>query len=247
MAPRAARDSEPDTVKALRTIRWRLSHALWYLRWRILLGVSEKRVIHGIRVRATFHPDADTVTPPLDLVEAALNLIAKFDPRRLRRMQRDLNWILITRTTYAVAYFKPNLKMCVIGWQYLTAPGRNPGSVAATIVHEAMHARLFACKIPYDEPLRPRVEAVCRAAEADFARRFPGGEELAQLILQHEPAPEAFSTATLDRRARESRQAEYEAELKDLEGAELPGWITRWLSRLVRSRAARDARRAAPK
>jgi hypothetical protein len=49
--------------------------------------------------------------------------------------------------------------------------------IAATIVHEATHARLDRCGIGYDK-LRPRVEAVCFRRELAFAAKLPNGEQV---------------------------------------------------------------------
>ena len=50
--------------------------------------------------------------------------------------------------------------------------------IAATIVHEATHARLLKCGIGYEETLRDRVEAVCYRRELAFARKLPNGERV---------------------------------------------------------------------
>ena len=235
-------------MKLVDALRRSLRHARWYLAWRTYLAMATRRKVHGIKIRAAAPVDEEANRRALDMVEAALHLIAQYDPRRMRRIVRDVEWILITRTTYASAYYERDWKMCVINRSYLTDAGASAAGTAATIVHEATHARLLACGIPYDEPLRPRVEALCYAEGANFARRLPEGDRLAQEILHTQPtASDHWSAERLGRRASDSRQAAYADQLKDLEAAELPGWIMRWLSKLVRTRAARDARRDAPK
>ena len=45
--------------------------------------------------------------------------------------------------------------------------------IAATIVHEATHARLTSCGIAYEEAQRLRVERVCVGQELVFGAKLP--------------------------------------------------------------------------
>ena len=63
--------------------------------------------------------------------------------------------------------------------KYVGAASTHAAHLAATVVHEAAHARLEESGVRYTADQRRRIEAICVRAEARFARRLPGGEELA--------------------------------------------------------------------
>jgi hypothetical protein len=64
--------------------------------------------------------------------------------------------------------------VCRLGEKFILAPDTIAEAVACTVVHEATHGRLFKLGIPYDEPLRYRVEMMhksCFAYSAKALRR----------------------------------------------------------------------------
>ena len=56
--------------------------------------------------------------------------------------------------------------------------------IAAVIVHEATHARLWRCGFGYDEDERHRIEAICVRRELAFARRLPDGRRLREFAQE---------------------------------------------------------------
>jgi hypothetical protein len=103
----------------------------------------------------------------------ALALIERHEPRRLRRIQRDVSAIVISPTG---PYWEDTRRVCVL-------PDISAYSsiyLAGVIVHEATHARLSGCGIPYCDPLRERLEHVCIGQELAFLALVPGsGHEFA--------------------------------------------------------------------
>jgi hypothetical protein len=68
--------------------------------------------------------------------------------------------------------------MCILQFDYVLSQETSSARLAQTLVHEAMHARLYKMGIAYDEALRARVEHLCVQAEVALAQRLPGGAEL---------------------------------------------------------------------
>src|SRR6266542_5713544 len=212
----------------LRMLWWRIRYAVWYLAWRIEFGVAQWRTLYGVNVGVAPMRDDQIKARAFEKVAAALDLIAEYEPRRLRRIARDIQGVWVRRAAYAPAYYIEALRLCVIDRKFVTPEDTAPAMIAVALVHEATHARLFRNKIPYTEAIRPRIEAVCDEQSAAFARRLPDGESLARRILEGRPAdPSHWSNDNLDRRLVEARYDEVEAVRQELEDSDLPPWLKR--------------------
>jgi hypothetical protein len=223
----------------LRVIWWRIRYAAWHLGWQIEFGLASWRTFHGLRVGLAPVLDEQLGLRAFEQVEAALNLVAEYEPRRMRRIASDIHRIWIKRAGYAAAYYLTELSLCVLDRNFVTAQDTPADMIAVAIVHEATHARLFKRRIPYAESLRPRIEAICDAQSAVFARRLPNGEALSRRILEGRPADAShWSNDNLDRRLLEARHTEIAAVRQELEDSDLPDWLKRMLRRVIRSRAA---------
>ena len=200
-------------------------------RWRKFgYFLGPRREIRGLELRVLL-PDKDELATALTKVQEALDLISTYDPRRSRRLHRDLRRIWVGATPHRGEY-DSELDMCVLQFQYVVSPETSPARLALTIVHEAMHARLARSGIGYSEALRARVERMCIAAEIDFADRLPGGAPLAQAARQRL----AFDAAYFTDSATQARSHEL---LKGL------GWPGRIGSGIMRFLLWLDRRRAA--
>jgi hypothetical protein len=116
--------------------------------------------------------------PVLCGVRNALGLIKTHDPVRYRRLTRDLKRIWVTRDGGPVAHFAYRLDACVLNTRFVLSQDSTPELIAAAIVHEATHARLWGYGIGYDEELRSRVEAVCIRRELAFCAKLPDGQRV---------------------------------------------------------------------
>lgn len=138
-----------------------------------------ERVVRGIPVvvRNT-RPDVDT-----DLVlrraEAVLALVAEHQPWRLRRLARDLSAIEVRRFPCRAAYF-PATRTCLLELTFMANPAFNDAQVAASLVHEGVHARVHAMGVRDFPGRMPREERLCRLAEIDFGLAVPGGEPVVE-------------------------------------------------------------------
>jgi hypothetical protein len=170
--------------------------------------------------------------PLLRRVEEALTLIKAYDRRRYNRLLRDVEriWVRDDLGPDRVAQFDPALWACELDdWLVLSATTEE---LAATIVHEATHARLWRSGIGYDERLRPRVEAACFRRELAFAAKLPNGDELREDAERRLRIPDAYwSDAALLERTLE-RFTHYIRRLRELQA---PDWLVRAM-RAIRTR-----------
>jgi hypothetical protein len=134
---------------------------------RILLWLSVNKTIDGLWIGAA--GDASALQP----VEAALNLIKKHDPRRYDRLRHDLIRVWIRLLPGDLACFNAAFGACELDTRFVLE--HPPEIIAATLVHEATHARLWRTGIDYVEESRHRIEAICIRQELVFAGRLPKG------------------------------------------------------------------------
>ena len=71
--------------------------------------------------------------------------------------------------------FFPQTRECLVELTFTVNPAHTLPEVAASIVHEATHARIAARCGTLPETLRPREERICRRAELDFGTMLPDG------------------------------------------------------------------------
>jgi hypothetical protein len=102
-------------------------------------------------------------------VAEALMLIHSLDPKRLKRIRRDVERILV--------FHARNSQFWVGQWTCMLEERlvreSSAALVASVLVHEATHARLYRAGIPYWPDLRSRIEALCTREEIAFASRLP--------------------------------------------------------------------------
>jgi hypothetical protein len=175
-----------------------------------------------------FLADAEDKATYYPKIEAALALIEQYDPRRFRRLRRDIVSFSLTEQPLDAAQWLDDLRMCQLSRPYVARATTTPADVAATIVHEATHARLFRAGIGYEERIRPRVEQLCFEAEIAFAERLPDGAPLIERARhQLQRTPEFWST-----------QSRRERDLSALRDLGCPEWLVSVLAWVVRRRAA---------
>lgn len=130
--------------------------------------------VHGVPVTIlNTRPDIDE-RQVLDRLTGALDLIAVHAPRRLRRLRRDIAGILVRRFPCRGA-FLPQTRECLVELTFTVNPRHSLSEIAASIVHEATHARIATRCGPLPEQERPREERVCRKAEVEFGLALPDG------------------------------------------------------------------------
>lgn len=126
---------------------------------------------------------ADANSDPLDdemflaVAQEALALVEREDPRRFRRIQREIPLIVNVELTSGAAYNRQG-RFCEVDFsRYLLEPngeGREwyVACFASTVVHEATHGCLESLGFPYTKRTRVQIERICNAEEKRFATRL---------------------------------------------------------------------------
>jgi hypothetical protein len=157
--------------------------------------------------------DTDDAIARLD---GSLALLEQYVPHHYRRLRRDFSGFLIERRAYRGA-FLVGTRTCLVELTFVVNRDFSLAQVAATILHEAMHARLHACGIAVGAHETHRQERFCRRAEIEFGSLVPDGgpiieralaalslsdDEIAPLV---DPGIAAQRVAEVDRAARDRR------------------------------------------
>jgi hypothetical protein len=131
--------------------------------------------VHGIPVRVdNTRPDIDT-EQSLARVSAALDLIARYAPRRYDRLRRDVAGFVVQRFACRGAFF-PQTREVLVELTFTVNPRHGLPEIAASIVHEATHARVARMCGSLDVEQRAREERLCRRSELELGLAMPDGE-----------------------------------------------------------------------
>jgi hypothetical protein len=156
-------------------VRRFLDELLGHLAGRAGSPPVEHHVVHGLPVRiVNTRPDIRTAEVVERLI-AALDLVARYTPARYRRLRRDLSGFVVQRFACRGAFF-PDSRECLVELTFTVNPRHALPEIAASIVHEATHARVAAmCRTRPAERLA-REERLCRRAELELGLAIPEGE-----------------------------------------------------------------------
>jgi len=148
----------------------------------LLEKITERGERHGVAL-SMFIEAAPLKTEDLWVkLQAALDLISEHMPVWIDRMRRAGNSIHVRRIPGTRAMLRDN-RYTILD-PYLLADFV-PAQIAASIVHEAMHAWLRARELNWERISRAREERACRAAEVRFGRRLlAAGVKGAELVLE---------------------------------------------------------------
>jgi hypothetical protein len=145
---------------------------------RLCLYMSVSKSFDGICVSCYSDDKAD---PNFIRVQDALSVIKACDPLRYAQLKRDLERIWVLVIAGGAARFDPTIWTCILDPR--SVANKTTEEVAACIVHEATHARLWRMGFRYQEEIRARIEAVCFRRELAFAQKIPDGETVRQNAL----------------------------------------------------------------
>jgi hypothetical protein len=197
--------------------------------WRLDFGLAEKRVVRDVVVAVAVKSDRDN-EGVFARVNAALSLLAHYDPIRLAQLRRYARALFVIGRGGAYwGTWVESLKLCVIAEVLVDSDSTAPEDAASVIVHEITHARLHHFGLDHSKRTaedRMRIEHICCRRQIAFARRLPNGDELIDRARAHiaEPA-EYWSQRAASKRA-----------LDELHRLGCPQWIIRFLSALGRWR-----------
>jgi hypothetical protein len=183
------------------------------------------------------YPDIDTALV-LERLAAALDLIARFQPIRLRHFRRDVRQIQVVRFPCRGAFLHEG-QIVITELTFLHKVAEHPDSeVASSILHEGVHARVFAMTrhLGFERTWSMAdEERLCRRAELTFGQALPpalGAPVIARAAMTLATADDESVAPTIDWRQAERNQRAADAER--LSGARSPSW---W-ERLTRGRRA---------
>src|SRR5262245_19908656 len=126
--------------------------------------MTDHRMIRGVRVTVTnTRPDIET-TRVFEKLDGALGVIERYQPHRLRRFRQDVRGIIVKRFACRAAFFGET-RECLIELTFAGEGKLSDAQVAASIVHEGVHARLLTMGLAGDAGFRAREERLCRKAE----------------------------------------------------------------------------------
>jgi len=132
----------------------------------------ESLVLRGIPVNVeNTRPDIGTADV-LARLDEALALIERYQPWRLRHLQRDLGEIRVVRFPCRGAWI-PDQGACVTELTFLARRDISAAPVASSIIHEGMHARVDRMGVNRYSRDRAREERLCRRAELEFGESLP--------------------------------------------------------------------------
>ena len=142
----------------------------------------------------------------------ALALIEQHTPHYARHLRRDFAGFLVQRYACRGAYF-PDTRLCMVELTFCVNATITEAQIAATILHEGMHARLHALGFPLEMEDRARQERFCRKAEIEFGRLVPDGAAILDRALRalaledQDVAPVIDERLAAERVARADRDA----------------------------------------
>lgn len=181
--------------------------------------LPEHRTIRGLPITLiNTRPDIDDEDVFVRL-DAALALIERFQPWHFRRMHRDFSSIQIRRFPCRGAFF-PDTRICLVELTFVVNRDFTPTQVAATILHEAMHARLDNAGVKYESTSAAKHERFCRRAEVEFGMVAPDGGPVVERALASLASADEEVAPVVDWELAGRRVAE-----ADIRALSAPGWL----------------------
>jgi hypothetical protein len=183
---------------------------------RRVLGISEGETLSHHEVRGipvvvdNTRPDINTADV-LARLDRTLKLIEAVVPHHFRHLKRDFAYIVVKRFACRGAYFHEQ-QACLVELTFTVNPQFSDAEVAATILHEAMHARLHRLGFPLEMVDRARQERFCRRAEIEFGLLVPDGDRVVQRAQWSADQSDEDVAPVIDPRLAAQRIAEVDRE-----------------------------------
>jgi hypothetical protein len=150
-------------------------------------AVPETRIIDGIPVEVLNTRDDVSTERVFRRADAVIGRVRQYQPWRLAHIRRDIAGIVVMRYACRAAYF-PDRRLCMLELTFMANEQFSDSQVAASFVHEGMHARLDRLAQKYGvmpfAQARARHERICRRAELDFGLAVPDGGPVVQRAVE---------------------------------------------------------------
>lgn len=132
----------------------------------------ETSVVRGLPVAVeNTRPDIATADV-LERFADAVDLIDRYQPWRLRHLRRDVNEFRIVRFPSRGAFMAAE-RAIITELTFLARRDITAAPVAASILHEGMHARIEAMELAPESRDGAREERICRRIELSFGESLP--------------------------------------------------------------------------
>lgn len=197
----------------------------WRVRvMRTLQGwATERRTIRGIPVTlANTRPDIDSGLV-FSRLDTALGLIQQYRPGTFAQLTQDFSRIHVVRYPCRAAFF-PDSRTCLVELTFSVNPEFTEAQVAASIVHEGMHAHVHAAGAA-DPANRPDEERLCRQAELEFGMAIPNGEAVVRRALESLQLDDEGVAPVIDWRVAQQAIANADARATHPGGNDEPGTL----------------------
>ena len=116
----------------------------------------------------------------LPRLAAAIALIESIDPRRLRRLERDVQRVIVLGVETPNAGYDPYLPAIFVRVGAVT--DYTAQLTAALLVHEATHARIWSAGVHEVEAIHDRLERRCWLEALAFAVQVPDSSPLREWL-----------------------------------------------------------------
>jgi hypothetical protein len=165
------------------------------------------RVIRGVRVTVdNTRPDIET-SRVYEKLDGALGVIERYQPHRLRRFRHDVRGIIVKRFACRAAFFHDS-RECLIELTFAGEGKFSDAQVAASIVHEGVHARLLTMGLSGHPGCEAREERLCRKAELELGLAVPDGEAVIERAMASLTLDDVEVAPNVDWRVAAQRVAE---------------------------------------
>ena len=157
--------------------RWRVQAMQTLQGW-----ATEKRTLRGIPVTLINTRSDIRSEMVFQRLDTALGLIQQYRPDTFAQISRDFSRIHVVRYPCRAAFYHDS-RICLIELTFTVNPEFTEAQVASSIVHEGMHAHVYA--MGESDPVdRANEERLCRQAELEFGMAIPNGEAIVQRAIE---------------------------------------------------------------
>jgi hypothetical protein len=171
---------------------------------------TDTRTIRGVHVTVVnTRPDIDTARV-FEKLDGALGVIERYQPHRLRRFRHDVRGIIVKRFACRAAFFGAT-RECLIELTFAGEGKFSDAQVAASIVHEGVHARLLTVGLAGHPGCEAREERLCREAELELGLAVPDGQAVVDRAMASLSLDDMDVAPNVDWRVAEQRVADADA------------------------------------
>lgn len=172
--------------------------------------MTETRTIRGVPVTViNTRPDIETARV-FEHLDGALGVIERYQPHRLRRFRRDVQGIIVKRFACRAAFFG-DTRQCLIELTFVGEGRFSDAQVAASIVHEGVHARLLTRQLSGRPECHAREERLCRKAELELGLAVPDGQAVIERAMASLTLDDVDVAPDVDWQVAEQRVADADA------------------------------------